>query len=381
MKILHIIKTCEGASWAVRQIRELILLGHEVHVLMPKGKMNKNYKSIGAHVYLFPRLLTIKKPIFFVSNLIYLKKMVKSVCPDIIHSHFYLTTIMMRIALVNNNTPRIFHVPGPLHLEHILFKKIDLILASKHDYWLASCKWVQNEYLISGIDSQRVGLAYYGVDSSFFQEESIQYDLRGDLGLASDTPIIGMVAYFYAPKKYLNQKTGLKGHEDLIDALPLVLKSFPDVKCIFVGSAWDGCDWYFDQVVEYAEKIAPNTCYFLGYRDDVKNIYKSIDISVHPSHSENVGGALESLARSVPTIATNIGGFPDLIEDGKTGFLVPVSSPQLLAKKISWMLGNKNNAVKMGERGKIKAQHLMDIKVCALEIDEFYSHIVKGVIQ
>lgn len=380
MKILHIIKTSDGASWAIRQIRELILLGHEISVLMPNGKMNKEYEAVGANVYLFPKSLTFKNPISFISNLLYLRQLVKELHPDLIHSHFVLTTIMMRIGLVDNKIPRIFHVPGPLHLEYKFFKKLDLLLASKNDYWLSSCKWVQNEYIDSGIDSQRVGLAYYGVDTSFFQDENNQYDLRKELNLAQDTPIIGMVAYFYAPKKYLNQKTGLKGHEDLIDALPIVLKSFSDVKCVFIGSAWDGCDWYFDQVVEYANKVAPGTCYFLGYRDDVKNIYKSIDVAVHPSHSENVGGALESLARSVPTITTNIGGFPDLIEDCETGLLVPVSSPELLAEKISWMLKNNNEAVKMGEQGKIKAQNLMDVKVNALEINEFYSHVMKDAI-
>lgn len=377
MRILHLIKTSDGATWAVRQIRELILLGHEIGVLMPEGKMNKEYEAVGAHVYLFPKPLTFKNPISFMTNLLYMRKLVKELQPDIIHSHFVLTTIMIRIGLVDSNIPRIFHVPGPLHLEHKFFKKLDLSLASKNDYWLASCKWVQDEYIDSGIDRNRVGLAYYGVDSSFFQDENNQYDLRDELGLSKNTPIIGMVAYFYAPKKYLNQKTGIKGHEDLIDALPVVLKSFSDVKCVFIGNAWDGCDWYFDQVVKYADKVAPGTCYFLGFRGDVKNIYHSIDVAVHPSHSENVGGALESLARAIPTITTNIGGFPDLVKEGETGFLVSVSSPELLAEKIIWMLKNKDEAVRMGEQGKIKAQDLMDVAANALEINEFYLYVMK----
>lgn len=377
MKILHLIKTSDGASWAVRQIRELISLGHEVSVLMPEGVMNKEYEAAKAIVYLFPKPLTLKNPRSLFCNLSYLRKLVNEVDPDIIHSHFVLTTIMMRIGLVEKQIPRVFHVPGPLHLEHTFFKKLDLLLASKNDYWLASCQWVFDAYIKSGINKERVGLAYYGVDKSFFEEDYIQNDLRDELGLAKTTPLIGMVAYFYAPKKYLHQKTGLKGHEDLIDALPLILEDTPNAKCIFIGSPWDGCDEYYQQIIEYANRVAPNTCYFLGYRDDIKNIYQSIDVAVHPSHSENVGGALESLARSVPTVTTNIGGFPDLVIDGKTGVLVPPSSPKSLAKKISWMLKNRDKALEMAKNGKIRAKNLMNVTKNALEIDHFYSHIIK----
>lgn len=377
MRILHLIKTSDGASWAVRQIRELITLGHEVSVLMPEGEMNKEYEAVKARVYLFPKALTLKNPLSLFCNLSYLRKLVNEVDPDIIHSHFVLTTIMMRIGLVDKQIPRVFHVPGPLHLEHTFFKKLDLLLASKNDYWLASCQWVFDEYVKSGINRERVGLAYYGVDKSFFEEDCIQNDLRDELGLSKTTPLIGMVAYFYAPKKYLNQKTGLKGHEDLIDALPLILQDTPNAKCIFIGSAWDGCDEYYHQVVEYANRVAPHTCYFLGFRNDIKNIYQSIDIAVHPSHSENVGGALESLARSVPTITTNIGGFPDLVIDGETGVLVPPSCPKLLAEKISWMLKNRDKALEMAKNGKIRAKNLMNVTKNALEIDNFYSHIIK----
>ena len=375
MKILHLIKTADGATWAVRQVRELILLGHDVTVLMPEGKRHKEYEVVGAKVYVFPRALTLKNPIKLMQNIQYLRKIIKELRPDIVHSHFVLTTVMMRIGLVDNNTPRIFHVPGPLHLEHTFFKKLDLMLASKNDYWLASCQWVQDEYIGSGIAKDRVGLAYYGVDTSFFEEDPVQNDLRDELDLAKDTPLIGMVAYFYAPKKYLNQKTGLKGHEDLIDALPNVLNCTPNAKCVFIGNAWDGQDWYFDQVVDYADKVVPGMCYFLGFRDDVKNIYQSIDVAVHPSHSENVGGALESLARAVPTITTNIGGFPDLVIEGETGLLVDPASPVELSEKICWMLDNRDKAQEMGKNGKIKAKTLMNVKANALQIDEFYLHV------
>ena len=74
----------------------------------------------------------------------------------------------MRLALRKVSIPRIFHVPGPLHLEHRLFRNIEMRLATKDDYWLASCLWTRSKYLSCGVEESHVGLAYYGVNEEDF---------------------------------------------------------------------------------------------------------------------------------------------------------------------------------------------------------------------
>ncbi len=78
---------------------------------------------------------------------------------------------------------------------------------------------------------------------------------------------------------------------------------------------------------------------FTGFKTNMKDIYRELDVAVHPSLSENLGGAGESLAAGVPTITTDIGGFPDIIQDGKTGFLVPVKRPDKIAEAVARVLG------------------------------------------
>jgi glycosyltransferase involved in cell wall biosynthesis len=155
---------------------------------------------------------------------------------------------------------------------------------------------------------------------------------RQDLGLDTDAPVVGMVAYMYAPKRLLGQRVGLKGHEDLIDAMTIVREQDPRVRVVFVGGAWGGAHRYEQRVRDYARRRLGPDALFLGDRGDVAALYRHFQVAVHPSHSENLGGAAESLLLGVPTVATSVGGFPDLVEDGATGLLVPPHSPTSLAQ-------------------------------------------------
>ena len=83
---------------------------------------------------------------------------------------------------------------------------------------------------------------------------------------------------------------------------------------------------------------------FLGTRRDIAAIYADLDIAVHPSLSENLGGAAESLLFGVPTVTTDVGGFPDLIADGVTGRMVPPRDPASLADAMRDLLADRNRA-------------------------------------
>ena len=97
--------------------------------------------------------------------------------------------------------PRVFQVPGPLHLESRLFSALDLASASRHDDWVASCEWTRRRYNALGIDPPRVFLAHYGSDL-----EGCGRWLQAASGKSSDgdgTRIVGLVAYCYKQKVYL----------------------------------------------------------------------------------------------------------------------------------------------------------------------------------
>ena len=137
----------------------------------------------------------------------------------------------------------------------------------------------------------------------------------------------GWSPYCYKPKAYLGSRRGIKGHEDFIDAVGLLRRDGLDVIGVVAGGAWQGAEAYYDAVQAYARANTDARVMFLGTRRDIAAIYADLDVAVHPSLSENLGGAAESLLFGVPTVTTNVGGFPDLIADGVTGRMVPPRDP------------------------------------------------------
>ncbi|WP_339726309.1 glycosyltransferase [uncultured Paraglaciecola sp.] len=378
MKTLHLLKTAVGASWALRQTSELVKLGIEVHLVLPDGPMVEKYRHAGVKVHIFDPSINIRRPFANIQQIKRLREIVESVRPDIIHSHFVATTLLMRIALRKSQIPRIFHVPGPLHLEHFIFRKIELLLANGQDYWLASCLWTQKKYIECGVPAENVGLAYYGVNADDFLFNTAPSEgLKDKLGLSKESFLVGMVAYFYAPKKYLGQSRGLKGHEDLIDAMAIVNKHYPKVKCVFVGGPWGNTHSYFNRVKAYAKLKTADNCVFLGQRNDVPQLYPQFDLAVHPSHSENVGGAVESMYAQVATLTTDVGGFPDLVIDGETGYMVPARSPEKLAAKIIDAIEDPLKKEMMIAKGLHKVTQVMNVQHNAQQVYDFYNQVLE----
>lgn len=376
IRVLHLLKTAVGAAWALHQMRELVRLGVEVHVALPDGPLVARCQDAGIHVHVAQFDMPVRAPWRVPVVAARLRNLVATLNPDLIHSHFVGTTLMMRLALgTTHPTPRIFQVPGPLHLESPFFRRAELATAGPHDCWIGSCRWTCDTYLKMGIDPARVFLSYYGTDISRFARRE-RGKLRSEIGAPPERRIIGMVAYMYPPKWFLGQYRGLKGHEDLIDAVRILVDAGHDVQAVFVGGAWNGAHAYEGRVRRYGYERLKDRAVFLGTRHDVLELYPDFDVAVHPSHSENVGGAVESLLLGVPTITTNVGGFPDVMTDGESGLLVPPRNPNRLAEAIEATLSDPERARLRAERGRERVRRLFDVRTTAAQVAAIYETIL-----
>jgi glycosyltransferase involved in cell wall biosynthesis len=185
-----------------------------------------------------------------------------------------------------------------------------------------------------------------------------------------------MVAFMYPPKWYLGQSRGLKGHEDLIDAIAICMKQGANLLGVFVGGAWNNAIEYENRVRAYARKRCGNRIIFLGTRNDVKDLYPDMDVVVHASRSDNVGGAVESLLSMVPTVATNVGGFPDVVTPGETGWLVPARDPAALANAIMDVLVDPARAQDMARKGRERVLRLFRVEETSKQVLEIYRTIL-----
>ena len=380
MKILQVVKTNRGAAWAYNQAKHLKELGVEMITVLPNSDDGyaKKYIENDLAVIEGDWRLPVTKPWRFFSVCRQIKQTIKQVQPDIIHLHFVTNVLMCRLALRKDKTPRLFQVPGPLHLESPLTSFVERITATKADYWAGACKKTCSIYTDKGIDSQRVHLAYYGVPQKEASQGLSKGILHSEYGISENAIVVAMVSYFYKPKKYLGQKRGIKGHEDFIDAMKVVMQKHSNIVPVIIGNAWDGAEAYEKQVKEYAQNKLKDKVVFTGYRNDVYDIYPEIDIVVHPSHSENLGGAAESLMLAIPTISSDVGGFPDIVIPGETGCLAKTKNPDDLAEKIMWAVENQSELKEMAIKGQALVKNLLDLNNTAAKVYEVYSKILNG---
>jgi glycosyltransferase involved in cell wall biosynthesis len=150
-------------------------------------------------------------------------------------------------------------------------------------------------------------------------------DLRDELGLAPQTPLIATAARC-SPEKRLDV---------LLDAQVRVLASVPDAHLVIAGDGKSRTE-----LERRADELGlDGQVHFLGQRTDVDAILRSADVAALASDRE--GSPLlmfECMATDTPLVATTVGGVPDVVEPGRTGILVPRRDPVALADGLVTLL-------------------------------------------
>jgi glycosyltransferase involved in cell wall biosynthesis len=159
---------------------------------------------------------------------------------------------------------------------------------------------------------------------------------------------------------YAGVLTPLKGIHHLIDAFALIAKDFAQARLYIVGREENKS--YAADLKEHVKRLSLlRQVQFIGPMPQVElaSWMQKACVVVLPSASEGLGRvAIEALATGTPVIASNVGGIPEVVEDGKTGFLVSAGDERPLAEKLRWILENSDKAHEIGERGREFATRL-----------------------
>ena len=365
-KICHIVATTEGATWAFEQLRDLRdQHGFEVAAILngDKGTLVERFKSAGIAVHSADfdftstgELLALPSKVFQLVRLLRREKF------DVTHSHLFHSMVIGRIAAWFADVPvRLSMIAGPFHLEAYTPRWID-----RYTLWLdtaiiASCEFTRSLYTAMGVPKKRLPLIYYGPNEDKFDPHSVApAGLRAEYGLSPDTPLIGLIAYFYSElpvNRWIPehiQGRSVKRQEDLIRAAPLILKEFPKAKILFIGSGWEqGGKQYLERMLALATELnLGESVIFSGYRTDIPAVLRDLDVAVQCSVSENLGGTIESLLMECPTVATRVGGMVDSVIDGETGLLVRPADPESLAEGVLRLLRDPETARRYGRAGR-----------------------------
>jgi glycosyltransferase involved in cell wall biosynthesis len=378
MRALHLVKTNDGAAWALWQAAELVKLGVDVQVVLPtkRGKWSQAWEASGATLHFANLDFPVRRPWLLAQECRQLRDLVQRVRPDLIHSHHVGTTMVMRHALGRKDPiPRIFEVPGPLHLEHAIYRRWDIRSAGPKDYWIGTSRCILDHYRAAGIAPEKLFLAYSGIPVETFVDQRTGA-LRRHLGISDDQIVVGNISYLYAPKLFLGQTKGLKLHEDLIEALSIVTRHREDVVGVLAGGAWNGAHWYEAKLRRQAARAT--RILMPGYlpHEIVRAAWADFDCVVHAPLSENCGGVLEPLLAGVPTIAGRVGGLGEIVRDRITGTTVPIRNPREMANAILEALNDLPRHREWAKNGQRIARKMFDVRRTAGEVRQVYQHLL-----
>lgn len=167
-------------------------------------------------------------------------------------------------------------------------------------------------------------------------------ELAHELGFLAKHRLIGVVAQFI-PRK---------GHVDLLEAFAS-LPNVDDVTLIFFGQGP-----LESELRAQAKSLGlAQRVFFAGFRDNMETLLPLLTLVVHPAHAEGMGVAvLEAQACGLPVIATRVGGIPEVINNEKTGLLVPPGDVGALAKALARLLKDPQTCRRLGAAGRARIE-------------------------
>jgi glycosyltransferase involved in cell wall biosynthesis len=211
----------------------------------------------------------------------------------------------------------------------------------------------------------RLHLLYAPVDTERFAPDVDGSTVRAELGIEPSCAVVGTVG---------NASPG-RGWEFLLEAAPLIKDRCPAVKFLFVGELLENRRAYWSGLMRRAKDLkVSEDVLFAGQRQDVPQVMHALQAYVHPSEYEACPmSLLEACASALPVVATAVGGIPEIVEDGVSGFLVPPRSPLEIARAVLALLGSRDLADRMGKAAFQHVRGRFSLERCVHEHSQLYN--------
>ena len=307
-----------------------------------EGDMLDLARSHAVQPVLLPALGREISPLDDLISLARMVRLVRRIRPDVVHTHMAKAGTVGRLAAHICGVPLIVHTYHG-HVFHSYFSpaKTRVFLTIERALGLAT------DRIIAIGDGQRNEIASYGVAPmrklesirlglelrQFLDTEKARGALRAELDIATDTPLVGIVA----------RLVPIKAHEVFFEAAVQVLRDEPAVQFIVVGDGERRAE-----LEALVDRLGIRQIVrFLGWRRDMRTVYADLDVVALTSLNEGSPVALiEALASARPVVSTAVGGVPEVVIDGQTGRTVPPANPTALAEAILTLLRDRS----LGER-------------------------------
>jgi L-malate glycosyltransferase len=287
--------------------------------------------------------------------------------PDVVHAFFFWPVIYGRLLKLFGRIGRLIENREDMGFnwgrhEYALLRAT----SSLPDRVICVCDAVRRVVLDrEGLDEERVVVIRNGVEPAA-GEGSRKGAARDELGLGEDDLVVGMVANYNRP---------VKGVSFFLDAIPAIVSEVPSSRFLFLGGGANEGPALRDKARALGiERMV----IFTGHRKDVHRFYEMMDISVLTSLSEGLSMTLlESMSHGLPVVATNVGGNPELVIDGRTGYLVPPRDDHSLADRIVRLLRDPGLRNRMGDEGRRRVERHFLMRDVANRYLDVYGEMIR----
>ena len=217
------------------------------------------------------------------------------------------------------------------------------------------------------IKPDKIQVIYNGIDVNRFQlnRSDLTKGMRESFSFGSDDIVIGSVARF----------DPVKNMGALVKAFSKIEKTtVGPVKLLLVG---DGPELHGIQKMAFDLALRDRVV-FAGMRRDIPDCLGMMDIYVQPSRFEGIpNSVLEAMASGLPVVATNVGGLREIVEDGKTGFLVDLDNEAALIRAIEFLIRHVDRRRQMGMDGKERVLSRFSISKTVSDYEDLYERLMK----
>jgi glycosyltransferase involved in cell wall biosynthesis len=212
----------------------------------------------------------------------------------------------------------------------------------------------------TGIAEDRIVTIHNGVDPDRIRRENGRHDARRRLGIPDDGRVIlGGVGRLDVAK----------GFTHLIDAMAILQQECPNAVLVIAGSG----PLEESLAAQVASLGLQNSITFLGYCQDVALVYDALDVFVLSSICDAMPFALlEAMSHELPAVGTTVGGVPEVIVSGETGFLAEPRDGDALARAILPLLGSEGLRDRLGAAGRERViRHFGEAEMVRKTVDVY----------
>lgn len=300
-----------------------------------------------------------------------LRRIIKRVMPDLVHlNNTYAANHEWMLACRLNNIRIVAHDRGtrpPATLQTKVFTRLLDATISVSDAY-------KNIVIEEGLKPKRIRRVYNGLDAEKLVKYSFQNDqqrVREELGIDHDTILVGMVGN-------IDYWKGQLVFARAMDALIKEGDKGPGIQGIIIGNTSRGAEAYEQEIREFLkDRKLDDRVKLLGFRQDIPQLLNAMDIFVHASVEPEPFGRviLEAMAMAKPIVATKPGGPCEIIEDGISGYLVPMNDHVYLKDAIMKYVLDPLKAKEMGIAARKAAEKKFSVAQMVEGVENVYEEI------